>query len=248
MKFGGRSTAGRKIEVTSPKDGDVWEADKEYTITWESTGITGDVKIDVAANQYQMHPITARTVNSGAYLFRVPRNFVGDHRVWRARVSTLDDTIYGWSPSSFILYTQDVDLQCQVYDPKYVSGDWYPFDPSTDHWLQFNVMMRNDGTRLPISIDTVLVQIIKEPQEIVCYQEEWAFSRIYPHVWYQLPEPRKIDYWQLHDFLEQRGLTAGMMSGSLRMEVWLDPQNRLGELEGLRHDNKAVLIWKFQFD
>jgi hypothetical protein len=98
LKFGGRSTAGRKIEVTSPKDGDVWEAGKEYSVTWESTGITGDVKIDVAANQYELHPVTGRTVNSGAYLFRVPRNFVGDYRVWRARVSTLDDTIYGLSP------------------------------------------------------------------------------------------------------------------------------------------------------
>jgi hypothetical protein len=86
-------------------------------------------------------------------------------------------------------------------------------------------MIRNDGTRLPISINTVLVQIIKEPQEIVCYQEEWGFSGIYPHVWYQ----------------------NALRDGSLRMEVWLDPQNRLGEMEGLRHDNKAVLTWKFQY-
>jgi hypothetical protein len=248
LKFGGHSTPGRKIVVTSPKDGDVWEADKEYTVTWESTGITGDVKIDVAANQYQMHPITARTVNSGAYLFRVPRNFVGDYRVWRARVSTLDGTIYGWSPPSFTLYSQDVDLQCQIYDPswKWQSGKTIYHD--TKNWLEFNVMIRNDGTRLPISINTVLVQIIKEPQEIVCYQEEWGFSGIYPHVWYQLPEPRKIGLPQLFDVLAQHHLAKNALrDGSLRMEVWLDPQNRLGELEGLRQDNKAVLTWKFQY-
>jgi hypothetical protein len=109
-------------------------------------------------------------------------------------------------------------------------------------------MIRNDGTRLPISINTVLVQIIKEPQEIVCYQEEWGFSGIYPHVWYQLPEPRKIDLPQLLDFLAQHHLAKNALrDGSLRMEVWLDPQNRLGEMEGLRHDNKAVLTWKFQY-
>jgi hypothetical protein len=251
LKFGGRSTSGRKIEVTSPKDGDVWEAEKEYTITWDSTGITGDVKIDVAANQYQLHPITGGTANSGAYLFRVPRNFVGDYRVWRVRVSTLDGTIYGWSPPSFILYSQDVDLQCQIYDQSY---EWRNaltlFGHDFEHdWLQFNVMFRNDGIKFPISIDNVLVQIIKEPQEIICYQEEWGVGGIYPHVWYQLPEPRKIDWKQIRGVLEQHNLQKNALtSGSLRMEVWLDPQNRLGELEGLRHDNKAVVIWKFNFN
>ena len=248
LRFGGRSSPGRKIVVTSPKDGDVWEAGKEYSVTWESTGITGDVKIDVAAGQYQLHPIAARTVNSGAYLFRVPRNFVGDWRVWRARVSTLDDTIYGWSPPSFTLYSQDVDLQCQIYDPSWEWQSGKTIYHDTKNWLEFNVMMRNDGTRLPISINTVLVQIIKEPQEIVCYQEEWGFSGIYPHVWYQLPEPRKIELSQLFDVLIQHNIQKNALrDGSLRMEVWLDPQNRLGELEGLRHDNKAVMHWQFKY-
>ncbi len=246
-KIGGHSTPGRKIVVTSPKDGDIWEADKEYTITWESTGITGDVKIDVATNQYQMFPVTARTVNSGAYLFRVPRNFVGDYRVWRARVSTLDGTIYGWSPPSFILYSQDIDLQCQIYDPSKIWQSGATIFDDTKRWLEFNVMFRNDGTRVPISIDTVLVQIIKEPQEIVCYQEEWGFGGIYPHVWYQLPEPRKIELSQLFDVLVQHHLQKNALrDGSLRMEIWLDPQNRLGELEGLRHDNKVVMHWQFK--
>ncbi len=157
----------------------------------------------MAANQYQLHPVTGRTVNSGAYLFRVPRNFVGDYRVWHARVSTLDGTIYGWSPPSFTLYSQDVDLQCQIYDPKF---GWKAVDAWSSYydrksWLAIQRMMRNDGTRFPISIDTVLVQIIKEPQEIVCYQEEWGFGGIYPHVWYQLPEPRKIDWAQIRNVL-----------------------------------------------
>jgi hypothetical protein len=237
LKFGGRSTAGRKIEVTSPKDGDVWEADKEYTITWESTGITGDVKIDVAANQYQLHPVTGRTVNSGAYLFRVPRNFVGDYRVWRARVSTLDGTIYGWSPCCFTLYSQDIDLQCQIYDPRIGWPGGYLKENKEYRYLQFNVWMRNDGTRYPISIDTVLVRIIKEPREIVCYQEEWGFGGIYPHGWYRLPDPRKIEVSSWSD-------NHASSKGVYRMEVWLDPPNRLGELEGLRHDNKAVYKWR----
>lgn len=236
LKFGGHSTPGRKIVVTSPKDGDVWEADKEYTVTWESTGITGDVKIDVAANQYQMHPITARTVNSGAYLFRVPRNFVGDYRVWRARVSTLDGTIYGWSPPSFTLYSQDVDLECEIYDPRIGWPGGYHKENVEVRWLQFNVRIRNNGTRHPINIDKVLVMLIKEPDEIVCYQEEWGFSGIYPHAWYKLPDPRKIE-------MSSISTNWGRNNGIYRLEVWLDPENRLGELEGLRYDSRAVEKW-----
>ena len=240
LKFGGRSTAGRKIEVTSPKDGDFWEADKEYAVTWESTGITGDVKIDVAANQYQLHPITERTANTGAYLFRVPRNFVGDFRVWRVRVSTLDGTIYGWSPPYFTLYTQDVDLQCLIYDPRFGWNESW-IKSQEEEWLQFNVRFRNDGTRFPLSIDNVLVQIIKEPEEVVCYQEEWGVSGIYPHEWYQLPEPRKFRISSRG--IEGRTETVNLNAGAYRAEVWLDPQNRLGELEGLRQNNKAVMKW-----
>jgi len=239
-KIGGHSTSGRKIVVSAPKDGDVWEADKEYNITWESTGISGDVKIALAASQYDLKPITERTANTGAYRFRVPRNLVGDFRGWRVRVSTLDGTVYGWSPPYFSLYTQDIDLQCMIYDPKF--GWREQWLDSDEEWLQFNVRIRNDGIRFPISIDTVLVQIIKEPEEIVCYQEEWGFGRIYPHEWYQLPEPRKfrIAEWPRGRYGPK---TVNLKSGAYRVEVWLDPQNRLGELEGLRQNNKAVMKW-----
>lgn len=239
-KIGGHSTTGRKIEVSAPKDGDVWEADKEYNIAWESTGISGDVKIALAANQYNLIPITERTANTGAYRFRVPRNFVGDFRLWRVRVSTLDGTVYGWSPAYFTLYTQDIDLQCMLYDPKFGWREQW-ITSEKEEWLQFNVWMRNDGIKFPISIDNVLVQIIKEPEEIVCYQEEWGIGRIYPHEWYQLPEPRKFRISSRD--IEGRGKKVNLKEGAYRAEVWLDPQNRLGELEGLRQNNKAVMKW-----
>ena len=242
LEIGGKSTSGRKIVVTAPKDGDVWEADKEYNITWESTSISGDVKIALAASQYDLKPITERTANTGAYRFRVPRNLVGDFRLWRVRVSTLDGTVYGWSPPYFSLYTQDIDLQCMIYDPKIGWYDhYYVFVEKAEKWMQFNVRIRNDGIRFPISIDTVLVQIIKEPEEIVCYQEEWGMGGIYPRVWYQLPEPRKFRISSFN--VEGRGKKFNLNDGAYRVEVWLDPQNRLGELEGLRQNNKAVMKW-----
>jgi len=236
LKIGGHSTTKGKIIVYTPKDGDIWEADKEYNITWESTGVSGDVKIALAANQYNLIPITERTANTGAYLFRVPRNLVGDFRLWRVRVSTLDGTVYGWSPAYFSLYTQDIDLQCMIYDPKIGWPGGYIKENEEKRWLQFNVWMRNDGIRFPINVDKVLVQIIKEPEEIVFYQEEWGFGGIYPHEWYKLPDPRKIE---LSSFSADHRRNKGVY----RAEVWLDPENRLGELEGLRHNNKAVFRW-----
>lgn len=241
LEIGGKSTSGviktPKIVVTAPKDGDVWEAGKEYNIIWESTGFTGnaDVKIALAATQYDLKPITERTANTGAYRFRVPRNFAGDFRGWRVRVCTLDENIRGWSPP-FTLYSQDVDLECKIYDPKIGWPGGYLKENKEYTWLQFNVWIRNDGIRFPISVDKVLVQMIKEPEEIVCYKEEWGFGGIYPHEWYKLPDPRKIELSSCSDDSRRN-------KGVFRVEVWLDPENRLGENEIRRYNNKAVEKW-----
>ncbi|MCX5842543.1 MAG: hypothetical protein NT022_02125, partial [Deltaproteobacteria bacterium] len=130
------------------------------------------------------------------------------------------------------------------YDHKIVEKlvDNYVFYYDREKWLEFNVLWRNDGVRFPISIDNVLVQIIKEPEEIVCYQETWGVGGIYPHIWYKLPEKRKFNIWDYsHGGYAPK--TVNLKSGAYRVEVWLDPQNRLGEMEGLRQNNKAVMKW-----
>ena len=251
LEIGGKDTSGPiqtpKIVVTAPKDGDIWEAGKEYNIIWESMRFThpSDVKIAVGPGQYQLKPITERTANTGAYRFLVPRNLGLDFWGWRVRVSTLDENIRGWSPP-FILYSQDVDLGCQIYDPKIVDKrDYYVFYAEHEKWLEFNVLMRNDGVRFPITINTVLVQIIKEPEEIVCIQETWGFNINTPHIWYKLPEKRKFDIMNFKMWVDWKP-NVNLKNGAYRVEVWLDPQNLLGEPEVLRRNNKAVMKWEIK--
>lgn len=247
-EIGGHSTAKGKIIVYTPKDGDIWEADKEYNITWESTDVTGDVKIasGMRGEKTYQYTIADKTPNTGAYRFRVPRNWVLNPLARRVRVSSLDGTVWGDSPGTITVYTQFIDLVCKVMDPKInEERETYPYYVKHDKWLEFNVWWRNDGTQAPIEIWPVVVRVIKEPEELVCYQEEWSVSRIYPHVWYQLPEPRKFSISHLPDggwSKEQ----VNLKKGAYRVEVELDPQNRLGENEQRRFDNKVVTRWIIQ--
>jgi hypothetical protein len=252
LKIGGLSTTGGTIEVFSPRDGDVWEAEKEYGIRWKSTGITGDVKITLAyglvvGGKRTEYPITERTADTGSYLFRVPRKWFSQNQPFHVRVSTLDGSVSGFSPGGIRVYTQYIDLQCMVVDPSiWEQSTYYPFVGKTNRWFQFNVWWRNKGTRFVKQIYPVLVRIIKEPEEVVCYQEEWGVSEVYPFTWYQLPEPRRFDIesWK-HTFVDY-GRHVDLEKGAYRVEVELDTHNYLGEDEQLRDDNKTVVRWSIK--
>ena len=102
-RIGGHSATGGTIEVFSPIDGAIWEAEKEYGIRWKSTGITGDVKITLAyglvvGGKRTEYPIVERTADTGSYLFRVPRNWFPQNQPFHVRVSTPDGSVSGFSP------------------------------------------------------------------------------------------------------------------------------------------------------
>jgi hypothetical protein len=252
-QLGGHSASGGKIEVSSPKDGDIWEAEKEYLIRWNSTGITGDVKIAlayglVAGGKRTEYPIAERTADTGSYRFRVPRNWFPQNHPFHVHVSTLDGSVGGFSPGGIHVFTQYVDVQCMIMEP----GIWeqkasYVFYGKTNRWFEFNVWWRNQGTSFVNLINPVMVRIVKEPEQLVCYQEEWGVSGVYPYAWYQLPEPRRFDIeswkssWGI-DFDEH----VDLEKGAYRVEVELDTHNSLGEDQRLRENNKAVVRWRIK--
>jgi hypothetical protein len=235
LKIGGQSTAGEKIEVTSPKDGEVWEADKEYLIQWKGTDITGDVKIVLekitiyagGKQSVEEHPIIDRTANTGSYRFRVPVNLVLDPYSYHVRVGTLDGKVSGKSRGAITVNTQYVDLECKIMNAYRKSLR-----------LHASVWWRNNGTRCPIEIWPVLVRVIKEPEELVVAQEEWGVSQVYPRAWYKLEYPRTflVQSWTRTNF----GKPVDYTKGAYRIEVELDTQNRLGENQRLRDNNKDV--------
>lgn len=245
LKIGGHSTAGGTIDVLLPHADDVWQIDQNYVIRWKSTGISGDVRIDLESTltvggKRKSDPIIERTADTGSYSFHVPANWF-DHNVRnvRVRVSTLDGNVSGASPGSIKIYTQNIDLQCMIVEPGVWATDYHDFNPKVKSWFEFNVWFRNEGLQPRIMISTILFRLIKEPEEVVLVQEEWGTGWIFPGAWYKLAEPKRIDIWSS----DYSGYKEYLGSGSYRVEVTLDPQNQLGEREPLRDDNKAVARW-----
>jgi hypothetical protein len=151
--------------------------------------------------------------------------------------------VSGFSPGGIKVYTQYIDLQCAIVNPSiWEQNVW----GNEKRWFEFNVWWRNRGTRFVKQIWPVLVRIIKEPEEVVCYQEEWGVSDVYPYTWYQLPEPRRFDIESWKHFIVDYNRHVDLEKGSYRVEVELDPYNYLGEDERLRDDNKAVARWSIK--
>lgn len=237
------------IDVTTPKNNDSWDAGKEYLIEW--AGADEEVKIDLVptyspdGRQLTQVNIVGRAPNTGSYRFRVPFEWLTGPSFYQAKVSTISGKRFGYSAGNMSVYTQPVDLECLITDAivKWESQD-YLFYYESSRWLEFNVLMRNKGTISPLTIQQVLVRIIKEPENVVVCQEEWGFSGIFGHEWYRTPEPRKFDIrsWALSPVTSD--LNVNIESGSYRVEVELDPANLLHEKEQTRGDNKCVKHWE----
>lgn len=231
------------INVNSPADQDIWEGGKEYSINW--SGANNAVKINLVTtvlrsggNQTTITPIVNQAPNTGTYRFRVPYNWVKELS-GTIKIETIDGKQNGGARGRIYVYTYPVDMECQIVDVNLIRREAnYVFYIEKKKWVQFNVLMRNKGTRSPITINQVLVRLIKEPEGIVVYQEDWGFSGIYYHDWYRLPDPRKINISSLEAAPFWKDQNINFESGSYRVEVEIDPQNQLGEIQDFRSDNK----------
>jgi len=255
-KIGGYSTTGETIEVFSPKDGDTWEAGKEYGISWKRAGITGDVKIVLEKitiypggkpDSIEEYPIVESTANTGSYRFRVPVYWVPNPYGYHVRVSSLDGKAHGKSRGAIILPDLPplVDLECVIVDAKIIEQHTYyiVYPTKNEKFFEFNVLFRNKGSSSPLTVNLVLVRIIKEPEDVVCLQEEWGVGGIYHNDWYKLPQPRKFNIESWQHYAVDFGRDVDLEKGAYRVEVEFDPQNQLNENEELRGDNKAVKKW-----
>jgi hypothetical protein len=124
-----------EIEVGSPKQGDEWQAGKEYNILWKSREITGDVKILLITFEHIqgkplkekiVYTMAHRTADTGNFRFKVPHNMVVDPFFYVVKVSTLDGKVDGYSNGHFAIYAQDIDLTCKIVNYKQIrQTEWY---------------------------------------------------------------------------------------------------------------------------
>jgi hypothetical protein len=243
-------SAFQPIEVISPENNQKWEAGNEYTISW--SGAKNEVRIDLIFSGGGVRPtakysIATRAPNTGTYRFKVPFNWVKDSEGYKVVIETIDGNQSGSSQGTINVYTQPVDLECRIVDSKLKrKSNYYVAYIENKRWLEFNVLMRNKGIQSPVTIQNVLVRIIKEPEGVVVAQEEWGFSGIYHHDWYKLPDPRKFNISSLEAYPFYAEENINFNNGTYRVEVELDPQNRLGEIQELRYDNKDWQPWKIR--
>lgn len=231
------------IAVTRPNDEDSWIAGTTYPVRWSSERVDGPVKIDlvhaVSAQQYDFYPVVASTENNGVYDYMVPANLNCSWKTFYLQVATLDDQTKAFSPPLDV-YTEPIDLTCKVVGLRQTEdGDYYPFYAEEDEWLKFDVWIRNNGTHPQISVPTVSVRLVKEPEEVVVPEvnEEFGFSRIAPRLWYSTPKPRKYNI--RHSAMYHRD-DVNIHNGAYRVEVTVDPLNNLGEDEAVRADNVCI--------
>lgn len=244
------------IDVTAPVADVAWQADSRYTINWTSNDLDGPVKIDLINAQRgtdgivsHFHiPVVASTENDGTYEYLVPERFGYHSTYYVCEVSSLDGKTKDQSPQYFDVYTEPVDLTCWIMDLEQKQVNiWYIVYSKDEMWLEFDVWIRNNGTRRQIDSVLVDVVLIKEPEEIVVAQEEWGLSSINAQLWYSTPEPRKFDIsskWNA--FLTRGGREVNLESGAYRVEIMVDPDNSLGENPALRDNNKHVQRFEIQ--
>ncbi len=236
--------AGGSIEILQPQFRAEWIAGNQVSINWTSEDIAGNVKIDLlqvtSPNIETWFPVTVGTPNDGHHSYTVPSNLGVKRWSFKARVATPDEQVKDFSPN-FSMYTEQIDMDCRVADINRVwSRDNYIVVLKEQHWLEFDVLLRNDGTMSPVTVQTVSVRLIKEPEEIVVAHEEWGFSGIYARMWYQTPEPRRFDIRTYYLTVAGQETDDDIPSGAFRLEVEIDPGNQLGEDQALRSDNKVV--------
>jgi len=65
----------RSIKVLSPNGGETWYKEGQYTIRWESRGISGDVRIIIKKwdGERYIHYLELQTPNDGSHVWKVPQ-------------------------------------------------------------------------------------------------------------------------------------------------------------------------------
>ncbi len=91
------------ITVTAPNGGEQWQQGTAQNITWSSTGVTGNVKIELYKTGKVISTIAASVVNSGTYSWNIPATqAVGtDYRVKISSVAVA--TLTGQSAADFAI-------------------------------------------------------------------------------------------------------------------------------------------------
>ncbi|SVD12305.1 uncharacterized protein METZ01_LOCUS365159, partial [marine metagenome] len=88
------STPQPAITVTSPNGGETWQLGSIHNITWSSSDVSGNVKIELYQGGSSNQIIAGTTSNSGSYSWTIPTSY-NEGSDYTVRVSSISDgTVY----------------------------------------------------------------------------------------------------------------------------------------------------------
>jgi len=91
------------ITVTSPNGGEAWELGSTNEITWTSSYVSGDVKIELYQNGSAYQIIEGSTDNDGSYSWTIPETH-DEGTDYKINISSVSDaTVYDESDANFTL-------------------------------------------------------------------------------------------------------------------------------------------------
>jgi len=121
--------AAKSITVTSPSASILWFTKSYHTISWSSTGIIPNVRIELYKNSNLVSVITSSTSNDGHYFWFIPSTLTSgtDYRI--KILSTTDSNVFDYSPYFEIIQTPEIS----VIEPSW-SSYWTVGNNYTIQW------------------------------------------------------------------------------------------------------------------
>ena len=210
----------RSLKIISPNRGEKWEIGKEYAIRWESKGIfnPNSVKMFLLGRGRPII-ITSQqgTYNDGTHNWR-PRWDNPPPGHYSLQIMTLDGAVKDESDGNFEIIPPPVDLSCTFR----TQIKWEGGRTKKPIWY-VTIMIHNKGTK---KLNNVMFDWVFTKNNVVIKQDGAGYGLMYPNKLYE------TDLRQL------------ISSGTWRIEVFVDPENRQGENEYLRRDNTAAVETK----
>ena len=97
---------GDYISVTSPNGGECWIRANPYDITWTSSGVSGDVKIELHKGGVYNSTVVSSTANSGSYTWEIPAAQLPGTDYQVKIISISDPAVFDLSDADFTICSQ----------------------------------------------------------------------------------------------------------------------------------------------
>jgi len=136
----------KPLFLLSPNGSEEWELGSDQTITWSSSNVTGNVKIELYSGSTFYKTIVSYTSNDGSHPWSIPSTY-SEGSSYRIKISSVnDDSIADYSDNYFSLSSQSSPA-ITVTSPN-GGEDWEPGSSHTITWSSANLSSSNVTIKL----------------------------------------------------------------------------------------------------